>query len=276
MKIKTAPQDIDQEVKNDIDYKTIMGFNKKWPEYTRFIEGIQWPPKTEATKYMPRPVINICDQTIENKRSNILSQQLKMQFRLKEIPVDNEQLLEEVEAIAQDFTDMAENTWYDIEQDVLLKEQTNDTLSLGTGVVHYYFDPDYVGGTYHKYIGKMKGEVIDPMDLILGNNQLKPYQFQQQPWFIIQRRRDFNKTVETAKKRGQNWERIEPDGTADENEQYDSAKVDSKNSQEVTTRTKYYKKDGEVWWLEVTENATVVKPTRLSPTENCKFELYPA
>lgn len=276
MKIKTDPGSIYQEYLNDIDYKTTMGFVKKWPEYTRFIEGKQWPAPTDETKHMPRPVVNICDQTVENKRSNILSQQLKMQFRVKEMPVDNEELSQEVEDVAQSFTDMAENTWYDILQDTLLKEYTNDAISLGAGFVHYYFDNSYKGGTYKKYIGKMKGEVIDPMDLILGNNQLKPYQLQMQPWFTIKRRRDFNTVVEISKKRGKDWDKIEPDPTnSEETEKYDSAKVESKNASEVTTYTKYFKKNGEVYWVEVTKNAVVVKETRLSPTEECKFELYP-
>lgn len=276
MKIKTDPGGIYQEYLNDIDYKTTMGFVKKWPEFTRFVEGNQWPAPTDETKHMPRPVINICDQTVENKRSNILSQQLKMQFRVKELPADNEDEAERVEEIAQNFTDMAENTWYDIQQDTLLKEYVNDGISLGAGFVHYYFDNDYKGGTYTKYIGKMKGEVIDPMDLILGNNQLKPYELQKQPWFTIKRRRDFNTVVEIAKKRGKDWDKIEADPTnSEETEKYDSAKVESKNASEVTTYTKYYMKNSEVWWVEVTKNATVVKPRRLSPTEECKFELYP-
>lgn len=275
MKIKIKPGEIYQEYLNDLYYKTTMGFVKSWPEFTRFIEGKQWPPATEETKHMPRPVVNICDQTQENKRSNILSQQLKMVFRIKEIPLDNEKLAQEIEEIAKDFTDMAENTWYDIQQDVLLKEMVNDTIALGTGLVHYYFDNDFIGGTYKKYVGKMKGEVIDPMDLMLGNNQLKPYQLQMQPWFAIKRRRDFNTVVETAKKRGKDWQLIEPDPSdTDENEKYDSAKVQSRNSREVTTWTKYYMNKGEVWWVEVTKQATVVKARRLSPTSE-KFTKYP-
>lgn len=272
MRIKTDPGSIYQEYLNDVDYKTTMGFIKKWPEFTRFIEGDQWPAATASTKHLPRVVINICDQTQENKRSNILSQQLKMQFRVKELPADSH---EEVESIAQDFTDMAENTWYDIAQDTLLKEMVNDTIAIGTGLVHYYFDNNFIGGTYTKYVGKLRGEVIDPMDLILGNNQLKPYQLQMQPWFAIRRRKDFNDVVETAKKLGKDYDKIEPDSYQDPDEQYDSAKVESKNSKEVTTFTKYYKMKNEVWWTEVTKNATVVKPQRLSPNEE-KFKLYPA
>lgn len=275
MEIKTDPGSMYIEYQNDLDYKTAMGFAKKWPEYTRFIEGKQWPAPTEETKHMPRPVVNICDQTQENKRSNILSQQLKMQFRVRELPKDMDQA-QQFEDIAQDFSDMAENTWYNIMMDTLLKEQVNDTVALGTGVVHFYFDNNVKGGTVKKYIGTMKGEVIDPMDLILGNNRLKPYQMEMQPWFTLKRSRDVNLVIEIAKERGEDWDKIEPDDRQDPDERYDSAKVDSRNGQEVTTWTKYYKKDGEVYWVEVTRNATVVKPTRLSPIDGVKFERYPA
>ena len=266
MKIKVKPGEIYQEYMNDIDYKTTMGFAKDWPEFTRFIEGDQWPAPTEATKYLPRPVINICDQTVENKRSNILSQQLKMVFRPKEIPADMVDDEMGPEEIAQDFTDMAENTWYDIDQNTLTEEQVNDAIAIGNGILHYYYDANYNGGTYTKYIGRLNGEVIDPMDVTYGNNQLKPYQTELQPFITLKRRRDYNEVVEQAKETGEDWDKIEPDTSQiDPEEKYDSAKVESKNANEVTTFTKYYKQKGETWFVEVTKNATVVKPKRMAP-----------
>ena len=275
MKIKQTPGSIYQEYMNDIDWKTAIGFVRKWPEFSRFIEGNQWPAPTEETKYMPRPVINICDQTVENKTSNILSQQLKMQFRVKELPED----ATEVNEIAQDFTDMAESTWYETLQDTLTEDMVRDTVSLGTGILHYYFDNNYNGGTYTKYIGKICGEDIDPMDLILGNNQLKPYQFQKQPFVTIRRRKDVNEVVEQAKKTGEDWELIQPSKSVDTTEKYDNARVESRNTSEVETFTKYFRENGELYWVEVTKEATVVKKTMYKPDlkglEDVKFTLYP-
>jgi len=266
MKIKLDPGEIYQEFLNDIDYKTAMGFNKLWPELTRFIEGDQWPPKTEATKYMPRPVINICDQTVENKRSNILSQQLKMQFRPKE-QVEEGEIPQEV---AQDFTDMAENTWYDVDQDTLTEEMVDDTVSIGNGILHYFYDADYNGGTSTKYIGRLDGEQIDPMDLAYGNTKLKPYQTDKQPFIIIKRSRDVNDVQEQSKKNGNSdWAMIKPDTYTDKDEKYKSGKVENKNSNEVATYIKYYKKKNkrvkEVWYTEVTRSQVVVKPRNLAP-----------
>lgn len=263
MKVSTDPGKIYQEYLNDVDYKTAMEFTKTWPEFTRFVEGKQWPKPTEKTKYMPRPVINICDQTVENKRSNILSQQLKMQFRAKEITEETEERDEE---IAQDFSDMAENTWYDLDQDTLTEEAVNDAIEIGNGILHYYFDNNIVGGTYTKYRGEIQGETIDPMDVMFGNNRLKPYQIQKQPWITIRRKRNVKDVIEEAKKHGKNADKIEADTDDTHDEQYDNAKVESKNSSEVTTFTKYYKQNGEVWYVEVTKDATIRKPQKLAPT----------
>lgn len=276
MKIAKDPGGIYQEYLNDIDYKTAMGFVSKWPELTNFIEGKQWPAPTEETKYLPRPVINVCDQTVENKRSNILSQQLKMQFRLRELPEDENDAMNDV---AQDFSDMAENTWYNVDQDTLTEEMVNDAISIGNGILFYYFDNDYVGGTKKKYKGKIEGELIDPMDIVYGNNRLKPYQVQKQPFIIIVRSRDADEVRKQAKKSGEGWELIEPDTNADPDEKYTSAKVESKNSNEVKTFTKLWKENGEVYWCEVTRTSTAQKPRPLAPQiegqKNEKFTLYP-
>ena len=276
MKIAKDPGGIYQEYLNDIDYKTAMGFVSKWPELTNFIEGKQWPAPTEETKYLPRPVINVCDQTVENKRSNILSQQLKMQFRLRELPEDENDAMNDV---AQDFSDMAENTWYNVDQDTLTEEMVNDAICIGNGILFYYFDNDYVGGTKKKYKGKIDGELIDPMDIVYGNNRLKSYQVQKQPFIIIVRSRDADEVRKQAKKNGEGWELIEPDTNADPDEKYTSAKVESKNSNEVKTFTKFWKENGEVYWCEVTKTSTAQKPRPLAPQiegqPNEKFTLYP-
>ena len=140
--------------------------------------------------------------------------------------------------------------------------------------MYYYIDNNYIGGTYTKFIGKLCGETIDPMDITFGNNSLKPYKVQEQPFFIIRRKKDVNDVIEQAKKTGEDWDKIEPDKQNAQDEKYDNAKVESKNSTEVTTYTKMYKEKGEVYWTEVVKNAIVQKPRRLSPTEE-KATLYP-
>jgi len=275
MKIAKSPEGINQEYQKDIDYKTAMGFYSKWPEITRFIEGDQWPPATEATKHMPRPVVNQMGQTVENKLSNILSQQLKMIFRPKDVPEEGEEYAD----IADGFSDMAEATWYDMEHDTLIEEMVNDAICIGNGILHYYYDNSIRGGTKLPYIGELRGESIDPMDICYGNNQLKPYQIQKQPWIIIKRRRDTEDVRAEAKKYGKDADKIESNDSVDTDAAYDTERIESENGHETITLTKYYKEKGEIYYTEVTANAIVKKPSKVASDidglEREPFRLYP-
>lgn len=279
MAIKTDPGSVWEEYQRGLNYQSKMGFSTNWPENIRLKEGNMWPPATEKTKYMPRPVFNQLDFIVENKMSNILGQSLKMIFSPEELPqLDNpEEAAAEIEKLnnaADDMSDMAQNTWNDIDQDSLNEECVDDVLTIGTGALHYYFDNSLSGGVFTKYVGKLQGDVIDPMDLFLGNPQLRPSQVQKQPWIIIRTREDVDTTKEVAKKNGSNYENIVADDKQDNG--YDNSKNDIEDANKVTCLTKYYKEKGQVYWTKVTESAVVQKPRLLAPaTATIPFTLYP-
>jgi hypothetical protein len=270
MAIKTDASSIWAEYQRGLNYQNKMGFASKWPENIRMVEGNQWPPATEKTKYMPRPVINQLDFIVENKQSNILGQSLKMVFSPEEMPEDAD--TEELNKAADDMTDAAQNTWNDIDQDTLNEDCVNDVLTIGTGILHYYYDNSVTGGVYTKYVGGIRGEVIDPMDIFLGNPQLKPHQTQKQPWIIVRTREDADLVREYAKKNGENWELIQPDDKDDS--KYDNSQNDIEEANKVTCLTKYYKDKSQIYWVKVTESAIVQKPRPLSPGTT-PFTLYP-
>jgi hypothetical protein len=273
MAVKTDNVSVWAEYRRGLDYQTKMGFITKWPEQIRFIEGNQWPPPTEKTKYMPRPVINQLDFIIENKQSNILGQSLKMVFSPEELPEDAD--AEELNKAADDMTDASQNTWNDIDQDTLNEDCVNDVLSVGTGIFHYYYDNTKTGGVFTKYVGGICGETIDPMDIFLGNPQLKPYQIQKQPWIIIRTREDVDTIKEQAKKNGKDWELIQADDKGTDNK-YDNAQNDIEEPNKVTCLTKYYKDKGQVHWTKVTESAIVQEARPLTPEGSAvSFTLYP-
>lgn len=272
MAVKTDSASVWAEYQRGLNYQSKMGFSTKWPEQIRFIEGNQWPPATDKTKYMPRPVINQLDFIVENKQSNILGQSLKMVFSPEEIPEDADAT--ELNKAADDMTDAAQNTWNDTDQDTLNEDCVNDVLSVGTGIFHYYYDNSVTGGVFTKYVGGIRGEVIDPMDYIPGNPQLKPSQTQKQPWQIIRTREDVDLVREYAKKDGENWELIQPDDKDDS--KYDNSQNDIEEANKVTCLTKYYKESGQIYWTKVTESAIVQKPRPLAPEGASKpFTLYP-
>jgi hypothetical protein len=269
--IKTDPSSIWDEMKKGIEYQTAIGLTSQVPEYVRFKEGDQWPPSTALTKHAAKPVINQCDFTIETRKSNILSQTIKMIFEPEELPEGQDNT--ELQQAAQDMTDMAQNTWNDIDEEELNEEWVEDALLTGTGIKHYYFDNSYKGGQFTKYVGRIQGETIDVLDIFFANPQLKPSQVQKQPWIIIRTHDDTDMLIEQAKKNGSNAELIQPDKNGRE-ENYDAAKKDMADKRVTTCAIKYYKKDGQIYWTKVTESAVVQKPTPLTPTER-PFELYP-
>jgi len=272
MAVRTDPQDVWAEYQRGLDYQVKMGFQQKWPENVRFVEGIQWPAVTERTKNFPRPVINQIDFIVENKISNILSQSLKMIFSPEEIPQD--EALDELNQAADDMSDMAQNTWNDIDQDSLNEDCVFDTLVEGTGIYHYYFDNSVKGGMFTKYVGAIQGETIDPMDIFLGNPQLKPSKLQKQPWIIIRTREDVDAVKDQAKKGKGEPEKVVADEKLDD--KYDNSQNDITEPNKATCLTKYYKKNGEVYWCKVTDTAIVQKERRLAPdTSEKPFELYP-
>jgi hypothetical protein len=274
MAVRTDPQAVWKEYQRGLDYQVKMGFQQKWPENVRFVEGNQWPAVTERTRNFPRPVINQIDFIVENKISNILSQTLKMVYSPEEIPQYDEASLEELNQAADDMSDMAQNTWNDIDQDSLNEDCVFDTLVEGTGIYHYYFDNSIKGGMFTQYVGAIQGEIIDPMDIFLGNPQLKPSKLQKQPWIIIRTREDVDTIKEQAKKGGGEPDKVVADEKLDE--MYDNSENDITEPNKATCLTKYYKKNGEVFWCKVTDTAIVQKERRLAPdTSEKPFELYP-
>lgn len=261
-----------EEFKRGLDYQNKMGFSTSWPEYTNFVEGRHWPTPTAKTKFMPRPVVNFCDSTVENKQSNILSQTLKMMFSPAELPQgqDNTSLVQ----ASQDYTDAAATTWDDIDQDTLNEECVNDVLVLGTGIYHYFFDNSLKGGQFTQYVGKQQGEVIDPIDIMLGNPQLKASQTQKQPWIIIRSQVDTKELQERAKKNGKDSALVVSDDSKNDSK-YDSGKIDIAQANTTTLLTKYYKENGKIMWVQVTESTVVQDPTPLAPAGGKPFTLYP-
>lgn len=268
-----APSSIIAQWKKDQNYKEKMRFLQKWPEYVRFKEGDQWPAVTKKTKNFTRITINQCDFVVENKKSNIMSQSLKMIYNFKELP-DNadETMKEELTTKTKDFTDLADNTWVDLDQNQLNNDAVDDALTIGTAFYHYYFDSSYVGGQYVKTKGRLCGHTINAADIALGNPQLKPHELQKQPYIIVKTYEDTDATKEYAKKNGENWQLIVSD--VDNDEQYDNGKQDIESPNKVVCYTKYFKVNGDVYWTKITQTAIVQTETRLSPVER-KFGLYP-
>lgn len=97
------------------------------------------------------------------------------------------------------FTQYAQVVWEDIKQDDLLDDSVDDAVTLGTGLIHYYFNSDYTkqGLVTPGEIGRLEGEVIDPVNFFVGNPQLEA--IEGQPYIIISSRLDIAEVKKMAK-----------------------------------------------------------------------------
>lgn len=267
-----TPSSIFAEWKRDRNYKNSMGFTSDWPKFTRFREGEQWPQSArDKWKNFTFITTNQCDFIINNKKSNILAQNIKLVFNPKEVPADmDEEVEEELLAKAKRYTDLATNTWNSegVDQIQLNKDAVDDALEVGTGIYYYYYDSGYDQGMNE---GRICGHTIDPMDVAFGNPQLKSHEIQKQPYIIFKTYEMVESVKEYAKENGKDYQLIVPD--VDNDNEYDAEDLDQPDK--VVCLTKLYKEKGAVKWVKVTKTSIVQENRSLSPDESVPFKLYP-
>ncbi len=263
-----------EQYRQGLRYQTSMGFPHKFAQNIRFREGDQWPAPTDLTRHLPRPVFNIIDFAIRNKRSAILDQPASIIYRPMETSAD------EVEAQmaadgAKRFTDYAAQLWDSVQMDKLNSHAVDDAATNGTGVWHFYWDTSVKGGNLYPYIGEIRGESIDPLNLFVSNPQCPD--IQKQDWVLVSQRVPTGAVKALAKARGLSLADIERIGS-DSNtspEAYDSAREEQPDSK-LTVLTKYYRKNGEVVFDRCTESVEIIKGEPLTPAGSAyRIKTYP-
>lgn len=267
---------VEKQYQEGLAYKKQMGFLDKWPEYERFKAGDQWPPPTQKTRNLPRPVFNVIKYIQNHKVSSVMNENIKMVFTSQEILTDSEMIDPNEQAKAQlaeeaadNFTRYSDTLWEHIKQDELNEEALESGSNIGTGIWHYYWDPHKKGGNITSYLGEMRGETLDPINVFFGNPQQRDVQ--KQPYIIISSREMVDSVKEIAKKNGLSSHLVElitPDKDTN-NEGYDRAKVELTGSNKTTVLTKYWKEDGIVYFVRVCSGIVVV------PKTSTHLRLYP-
>lgn len=265
-----------QEYQDGLNYQKQLGLPDSLPQYVRFREGDQWAPVTPRTKNFPRPVFNIVDMFVRVKRANIVNQPITLDY--KPIESDDEEASQVSELGAESYTAYSKNLWENIDQDELNSDYVDDKILLGTGVLHYFWNENKSGGSSTKWIGQLDGETIDPLNIFFGNPRNK--KVQEQPYIIISTRMRLQDAINYAEAQGKSKTEIDlilPDNTDQHN--YDNDK-DIQGLEEVTVLTRYYRKNGEVFFVKSTRSVILVEETPLTPTtetgiSNYRMSLYP-
>ena len=218
--------------KDGIAYQAAIGLTKTLPECVKFYEGDQWAPVTEATKFFPRPVVNIVEMNINNKKSQVLSSPVKIVYKSE---FDNKGV--------EKFNRFAEYQQSRLKQEDLDNKAIIDGEVKGSYCYYYYWDKSIVG-----LDGLVEGDIavqlVDPINVLFANPNEKDEQ--KQEWIMLISR----ESVENIKKiadKGVDLNLIAKDNNGSI---YNEAESDTENF--VTVMTRFFRYEGEVYFERTT------------------------
>ena len=251
---------------NGLAYQKKLNLKATCEACVDFFEGRQWPQATERTKNMPRPVINMIEMIVVSKKANILSSKISTIYK----PLIYDQSQSELASEgATAFSNFAEHIAKEIKQEDLDEEAIEDGLIKGPYIYHYFWDKEKKTGMA-KFDGGLNGQIIDCLSIVFANPKQKDEQ--KQKWIIIQSRENVDTLKELAKKQGLSKteiDLIQPDDDSEKN--YGAEEQDGENYATVLTR--YYRKNGEVFYTKSTQNIIVQNETSLTPNpDKIKFK----
>lgn len=246
-----------EDYRKGVEYQQLIGLSKNLPIFVDFYEGKQWPAPTERTKGLPRPVVNIIKMICRNKKSAILSAPVRLIYKTAA------NLGREVNT--ERFNRFAAYIQRELGQEELDKRAIHDAVRKGPYFYHYYWDAEARGKDGIRE-GALRGEIIDPLSIFFADPT--ECDEQKQEWIIIASRENV-KSVRIKADKGIDKSLIGPD----ENEEKYHTK-EQEGDKLCTVLTRYFRKDGEVWFEKSVKATVVNAPRPLSPDiEAAKLEL---
>ena len=230
-------------------YQSGLGLTEDVPMFVDFYEGRQWPAKTEATKDIPRPIVNITKFIVRNKKASIVGSPVSVVFTSNKRP-----------DLALKLTEFNKIIEAEMDMDEIRNQFVQDGEVKGTGIIHFYWDNEAVG-ELGDYEGGVRAEVIDPLHVFFANPQERDEQ--KQAWILIASRVEVAaaKAMMDEAHKGDAEKVVEDDADilyTDENEQ-EGGKL-------VTVLTRYFRKDGEVYYERATKAVMLHEPKAMTPT----------
>ena len=208
------------------------------PNCVDFYEGRQWGKVGEKTKKLPRATFNLVELIVNSKVSTMISSPLKVVFTSNEMPYQAEKL-SQFNAIIE-----KEMSFDDICEDVL-----DQAAVEGSSFVHFYWDSDAIGKR-GEYKGGVRAEKIDPLNIIVEN----PCQtdIQKQKWLILESKMSLEECQALCEN--------------EKDKKLVECDVDTNSmNPKVLVLTKYFRQNGEVYFVKSTKNIILHSPRPLNP-----------
>ena len=214
-------------------YQSQLGLTNQIPMNVDFYEGRQWAAKTEATKDIPRPVVNIVKFIVRNKESSIVGSPVSLVFTSNRNP-----------EMAQKLTEFNKTIENEMDMLSVRNKKVHEGIIKGTGVTHYYWDSE-ARGELGDFEGGVRAEIIDPLNVFFANPQEQDEQ--KQKWIMIAARVEVTaaKAMLSDKYRKAG---AEADIVPDEADLIYTDEREQDGTELCTVLTRYYRKNGEVYY----------------------------
>lgn len=231
---ETEITEVWKQYDNGRNYLDTVGLSKIIPKCVRYYEGKQWPAVVSGTEHLPRPVINFSKFVSRNKKSNVVNVPVKVAFRAEDG--------QDTEVI----NDFLEYIFDELKMKSVDKRALSDGVKKGTYVYHFYWDNSKEGKD-GQISGGVNVELIEPLNIYFSNpNEIDE---QKQKWIIISSREELSAVKAIAKENKMDEDAITGDILESRYNEFEQ-----EGTEYVTLLTKYYKVDGEVYFLKATKN----------------------
>lgn len=228
-----------------LEYTLGLGLDAKIKKNIAFYEGDQWAPPTEATRAMPRPVVNVVRFICRNKRAMLTSVPVKLVYSSESNPER-----------AKELTSFAEYISKKMSLDEIDSRAIRDALLKGSYFYHFFWDSS-VRNSRGVLEGELRCELIDPRDIFFENPMEQDEQ--KQGWIIITSKLTPKMIIKLA----------------DNKEDFDYLGSDLEDKK-LTVITRYFKENGEIYCERGLENRIINKPFPITPKGSpFKCTLYP-
>lgn len=239
------------------NYQNSLELTTQIPINVDFYEGRQWAAKTEATRHIPRPVVNIVKFITRSKKSSIVGAPISLVFTSNGNP-----------EMARKLTEFNKTIENEMEMDELRNKLVQEGIVKGTGVLHYYWDSE-AKGELGDFEGGVRAEIIDPLNVFFANPQEQDEQ--KQKWIILATRVEVNAAIEmmSRKYRKNGGEKlVQPDGAS----ALYTDEVEQDGTELVTVLTRYYRKNGEVYYERGTKSTMLHDGIAMTPPTEADAE----
>jgi hypothetical protein len=262
-----------EDWKNCSSYLKEKNFFDIVPKCIKFYEGDHWGKISERTKDLPRVTINQTEMITNSKVAGLLSNAIKVTFAS-----------DKYQEFAEKMTRFNNFIEKELKFDEVCADVVEDGAVVGCAPVYVYWDEDKTD----KH-GKNNGSiVIEQIDMLnLGVHNPKELDIQKQKWIILKTRQEVDE-VKNLLEDPSKADLIQPDD--EDNDTTLEYNKEQEGSKLCTVVTKFYRKDGEVYFEKATRNVLIHGARPLNPKliktkdddgneviadVKCKASLYP-